>query len=285
MCYTAIIISLKDQLGALGWGVLMNTIRFTSTNPHGFGIRVDDIVLRTLDVDEFKNFVLNNRSKIENSKLIHLHYRFATSGKINTDNVHLWEIGGYYVSHNGSINGYGNTEVSDSLEWFTENEENIEKEDLDALANSSSRGAWGVFLLSKKDLSKIIVGSVGKQLQVFLLDDILVLSSATLDYRSAIMKIDTIDVYGFSFTITRKITSLPKPKKILKTDILNEWRLIDLAEKKLLKKATVQKSYTYNTYNTTVYSYTLPYTYSYDDNDDNCKITRINRISWGDYDE
>ncbi len=280
MCFTAIIINRNgEKLGALGWGVLMNTLHYAYSNPHGFAIRVDDkVVMRTLDIDKYKNFIINSRSEIEDSMLVHVHYRYATSGRIDENNIHLWKVGRYYASHNGSIPGYGNMEISDSLSWFLENEEDIEKEDLDALANSSSE-AWGVFLLSKEDMSKLMIGSAGKPIQVQLLDDVIILSSAKVDYKPSLTTTEVIDIYGFSFTIKKKIASLPKPKRILKTTIENEWRLIDLVEKKLLKKAIVHRSYVYS------YSYyTLPYSYSYDDDckGNNCKVKRI---SWGDDDE
>jgi hypothetical protein len=58
--------------------------------------------LRTLDLNEYKATL----PSVANAKLIHIHFRAGTSGTVNIDNVHMWRIHDFYVSHNGYVGEY-----------------------------------------------------------------------------------------------------------------------------------------------------------------------------------
>jgi len=74
----------------------------TVWNSDGFSIWAPEIYLRTLNLKEF----LEIQSKAEKSEIVHIHFRKASAGAINHDNVHMWKIGDYYVSHNGFVGKY-----------------------------------------------------------------------------------------------------------------------------------------------------------------------------------
>ena len=46
-----------------------------------------------------------------------LHFRYATLGTVNAENCHPFVVGPLVVAHNGHIQGYGNTRVSDTRHW------------------------------------------------------------------------------------------------------------------------------------------------------------------------
>ena len=73
-------------------------------NKDGYGILKDDKLLRTLDKDEALKFI----NEKEPCKIMHCHFRMATSGKISQENVHLWKFDNVYFSHNGYVREYSN---------------------------------------------------------------------------------------------------------------------------------------------------------------------------------
>lgn len=68
------------------------------TNSDGFFLRQEDFMLRTIDDRVAKKHIreipLNN---------LMLHFRMASSGLVNEDNVHGWDFGDWTFLHNGTI--------------------------------------------------------------------------------------------------------------------------------------------------------------------------------------
>jgi len=77
--------------------------RYARINKDGFSIWTsDNIYVRTLDFNEF----LLAQTMARKSEIIHTHFRLASQGAVNLENVHMWKVGNYYVSHNGYVGKY-----------------------------------------------------------------------------------------------------------------------------------------------------------------------------------
>jgi len=74
-------------------------------NRHGFSFHAviggDDLVLRTLNQGKFLNELKNVTEK--SPRLLHTHLRLASAGAVNDENIHMWRVGRYHISHNGSV--------------------------------------------------------------------------------------------------------------------------------------------------------------------------------------
>lgn len=171
MCFTAIISS-PSSIGHEGLSVLMQMVEeHHSWNNDGYALRATDysgkeLLLRTLDFGEFSDFIETNSAAIEGSTLVHLHLRNATS-RVCEEFVHLWEIGGWYCSHNGTLPDFAKDhDHCDSLEFFRSLSGSIASEDWDAVAESLRSTGRGVFLMSKKSEPKAVVASINKEARV-----------------------------------------------------------------------------------------------------------------------
>jgi len=59
--------------------------------------------------------------------LLHIHFRAATSGRIDVDNVHGWKIGEFVVSHNGSVIEYLHSGVKSDSRMLVEDDVEFRK--------------------------------------------------------------------------------------------------------------------------------------------------------------
>ncbi len=90
-------------------------------NPHGTGAlcfnkdnnRVTHEKTMHSDWDTMK-------ANVDNFDIINYHFRLATIGEKNVENVHFWKHGDWYFAHNGIIGGLGTAQESDSLIFFKE---------------------------------------------------------------------------------------------------------------------------------------------------------------------
>jgi len=101
MCFNIIIFNpsksnLMNIFGSIERYARINNDGFSlvSFDPHRY--------LRTLDLNEYKATL----PSVANAKLVHIHFRAGTSGTITLDNVHMWKIHDFYVSHNGYVGEY-----------------------------------------------------------------------------------------------------------------------------------------------------------------------------------
>ena len=84
---------------------IFNSIeKYARINNDGFSLVSFDpfMHLRTLDLNEYKATL----PSVVNAKLIHIHFRAGTSGTVNINNVHMWKVSDFYVSHNGYVGEY-----------------------------------------------------------------------------------------------------------------------------------------------------------------------------------
>jgi hypothetical protein len=114
MCYNAVIINPRQQ--KLSSDEKEAIIRIfdieAKSNSHGFAaygvIGEKELLSRSLVKEEVFN-TINNVLR-ERFRLLHVHFRFRTTGSITVNNVHMFKIGDqnkyYYVSHNGHVREY-----------------------------------------------------------------------------------------------------------------------------------------------------------------------------------
>jgi hypothetical protein len=174
------------------------------TNNDGFSLYSLDpeIYVRTLEKEEFDEAF----ERAKTAKLLHIHFRLGTSGSETLENVHMWDIGGYKISHNGTVSNYNNylgryyyypygeysttsitvnkndkennakTLYSDTRQLIEENEfqENVKERRWGKLASFIvKKGFYGVMFLTSP--SEIIGISKDKSIQVYLvMRDILI---------------------------------------------------------------------------------------------------------------
>jgi predicted glutamine amidotransferase len=84
---------------------IFNSIeRYARINNDGFSLVSFDPYqyLRTLNLNEYKAIL----PSVANAKLVHIHFRAGTSGTVTLDNVHMWKVSDFYVSHNGYVGEY-----------------------------------------------------------------------------------------------------------------------------------------------------------------------------------
>ena len=100
MCYNAVVINRKPK--TLDRDIRKEIIGYMQTNKDGYGVLRDDEIIRILDREEAVKFI-NKKVKC---RVLHVHFRQATSGSITVDNVHLWRHNNFYFSHNGTVMKY-----------------------------------------------------------------------------------------------------------------------------------------------------------------------------------
>jgi len=156
----------KEGLGERGLEALLALLdRHGDMNPDGYALATDNgLFLRTLDITRFEDFLCDNEEMLKKAQIVHFHFRNATS-EVNEQNIHLWNIGGYYCSHNGVVFTHSrDVEKCDSLEYFRSVEDKIASENWQAIANDLP--FTGVFMLSRADWRKIVVISSYKPIYV-----------------------------------------------------------------------------------------------------------------------
>jgi len=223
------------------------------TNKDGFGIRVDDEIIRTTNNKNFLNYILSNSIAIDRARLIHVHFRLATFGLINDNNVHLWKIGGYYCSHNGVASGYGYNKDgnADSYEFFKSTEDKIAKEDIKGMSKALSE-INGIVFLTREDGRRIIAGSSGKPMKIYLFkNNTIVLANQDIKFsnKAVIPVVKRYNILGFELKREDdKQVSANIPKLIAEGEQSDFISLIDLEEMKTVAKENVALRYNYSYY-------------------------------------
>jgi hypothetical protein len=106
MCFNCIIV--KPKTAKLPKTIVNKLKAEMRINPHGYGILKMNTTtgktstIRTLTRIKAVNFLETNN----NYNVMHCHFRLASAGKISNDNIHMWEIDGWYFSHNGTVSAY-----------------------------------------------------------------------------------------------------------------------------------------------------------------------------------
>jgi len=114
MCYNAVIINPKQRkLISDEKDTIMRIFdREAKLNSHGFAaygvVNDKELLSRSLIKEEVFN-VINNILR-DKFKLLHVHFRYRTTGSITVNNVHMFKISSddkyYYISHNGHVREY-----------------------------------------------------------------------------------------------------------------------------------------------------------------------------------
>lgn len=106
MCFNTVIInkSGKDILP-----ILEKTKPFMERNNDGFSLWAylsdsgnKEILVRTPDKDR----IISAFNDIRYANVVHIHYRLASSGSRDPENIHMWKVANFYVSHNGFVGKY-----------------------------------------------------------------------------------------------------------------------------------------------------------------------------------
>lgn len=101
MCYILIAKQLKEPTVLIEQQIRSILKDQADKNADGFFVKNDSEVLRTLDekaaLPRLKDVTLNN---------LMVHFRWASAGRVTTDNVHGWELGDWTFLHNGGVTDY-----------------------------------------------------------------------------------------------------------------------------------------------------------------------------------
>jgi len=154
-------------------------------NHHGYSIHYvsydREYVLRTLDYKKFREEL----EKLLNTpfRLIHIHLRLASAGSIDEQNVHMWKVGDYRVSHNGHVSSYGyryHYRIGESIQLISlagdsdtkklvddpEFQKHLIEHNLEKLGVLlMNKGFWGVMFASSPD--NLIMISKEKSIKVY----------------------------------------------------------------------------------------------------------------------
>lgn len=206
MCFNIVIIN--PNADPLAFNILFSSfLEKKRMNDDGYSIWTSNgVYLRTLKEEEFKEFLMEKRGEIKSAKVIHMHLRAASAGSVSQENIHMWKVGNYYVSHNGHFFGsyrvysyyrynrheegwyhyfgYNRVRVrveegkSDTLKFLEKKEvkKAIEKENWKELLKLIKKeNGWGVFFLTSEN--KVIAIPEGKDIKVLKVNDLVVLSN------------------------------------------------------------------------------------------------------------
>jgi hypothetical protein len=176
MCYTGVI--LNPEKARIPWAVAYNIISHLYTNSHGFYLysASPDYYVRTLDLVFYKQLLLKVLN--EGPRNAHLHFRLATSGLVDVNNVHGWKVGNYYVTHNGIVTSYlaqKNNNLSDTL-WLIKQDKfsnYLLNEEWGKLYDYLlEKGFYGIMLLVKRGFKKVVAISVMKPIKYYKIDGV-----------------------------------------------------------------------------------------------------------------
>ena len=125
------------------------------------------------------------------------HFRLATAGKKDNQNVHLWKARNWIFSHNGSVMQFSDDIFSDSYLFFRLLCKNLPKDNrklndkhvakaLEKWINKTDLYGRG-FLLNLKHKKLYIFGNI----EVYNYDNYFILSSSKLDFQKKIKRFGT----------------------------------------------------------------------------------------------
>lgn len=173
MCFTGFVTTTDGKAIGGRADFVLNTISaYIPANPDGYAIRIfgmdgSDTVFRTLDKSAFETYLKESRARIMTAKFVHFHLRKSTN-QVSEEFVHLWKVGGYYCSHNGSIIYTEKKCTNDSLDFFTRNQNLLVERKWQELEDSlNAHYGTGVFIMSREDGKEAIAMSIKKPLRLY----------------------------------------------------------------------------------------------------------------------
>ena len=115
-----------------------NLTKYWNSNPHFSGISfIDKNKLVIFKAFEDVHELTYSLETLKNYEVV-IHFRFATSGKINEENTHPFKVHDWALHHNGVIPGLGNNEFSDTY-IFSERLNRLPKGSIVPYLNEVSR--------------------------------------------------------------------------------------------------------------------------------------------------
>jgi len=214
---------------------------YSKVNNHGFSLWGYDhrdnreVLVRTLNYDEF----IEKLRRVRNYSIIHIHLRYASSGVINIDNVHMWRIANndnyYYVSHNGYVHKYSRSRyvIENGKVYIIVNDSNIYSDTYE-LVNNNAEFRELIFKENFKRLSRLlddvefhgvmfltnpsdlIVIAIGKEVYIYDYGNVLIMSNS--DFTEMLSEwFGKYRKYGFVFN--RKIPHTTLNNVIFKYDV------------------------------------------------------------------
>ena len=124
MCFNMIYIS-KNLVRETPEAILAAVFEQYKKNNDGYSMhaivydenigRFKSVVVRTLKIHKFITVLANLR----NIKIIHVHMRDASAGSVSIDNVHMWRVGDFYFSHNGSVYKFVSKNRGSELDMYS----------------------------------------------------------------------------------------------------------------------------------------------------------------------
>jgi len=188
MCFNMVSYPINRQYVEMPDWLLEAIVRESFSNDDGYAVYAitpeGEVYVRTVKFREF----LKALAGIEHYSFLHIHLRAATSGHIDKENVHLWEVSGYLFSHNGLVTRYagGQDGMSDSRAFVSSPEfaSILASKDFGKLAEYVKRaGFTGVAFITKRGGGEAYMISRGKYGKLYTLEDRVIYSN---DYLGGI---------------------------------------------------------------------------------------------------
>ena len=210
MCWTGIILNPYKNLflNSIIDGIYKQMI----DNPHGFFLYTifPQVYIRTTDITVFKK--LFDEIVDLTPICMYLHFRYASAGLISLDNVHGWQIGDYYIAHNGIVTEYCielQQQKSDTLYLIEQKEfqELLLTQQWDKLFEfCDTKGFYGVMFIVKHDFSEIYGISIGKPIKYHKFNNMAFITSGKFITNKCKHYIDGI--FKINFKDVEKLTSI-----------------------------------------------------------------------------
>jgi len=223
MCFNMVIVNYSSkEIPSRIIDIVKNKMRL---NPHGFSFHAvinndNDIVIRTLDGKKYIS-ELKNVTKMP-LLLLHVHLRLASAGSISEQNIHMWKVNDYHISHNGSVSqfagryylslsyGYSHSLYNNKLyisEPTSEKSDTLQLIETSEFANAMNNinkpstlwdvltkyGFYGVMFMTSKD--KVIAVSKSKSIHIYAIDNLLVFVNENI-----FEKVKNVKRFGFKFS-------------------------------------------------------------------------------------
>jgi hypothetical protein len=168
-------------------------------NHHGFYFYsiAPSIYLRTTNIKMARRALINIMRRSPHG--LHFHFRLASSGLVDKNNVHGWKVEDYYVSHNGFVSRYIRDEwLSDTYLLVNDNtfREYLRRAEWEKLYDYLVRlGFYGVMFLVKDNFEDIIAVAMDKDMRYYKIGDVVYATSRHLikakhkKYRNGVYRI------------------------------------------------------------------------------------------------
>ena len=206
MCRAIYMKKLTEGVNKNMFGLTLNYVvnSYNKRNNDGFFIKFGDSELRTMDYNQFIEFIVQNKELINESQEIMIHLRLATHGR-GKECVHGWELRGYNCFHNGVIEIENKLIEDDSLDFFTEvtRDKKVLKNIKKAIKKRTGSGAF--FMIGK---NKSYIFSKRHDINIHLINKNIITINSNDDIHDFVEDIEIesekpVDAFGLSFSGTK----------------------------------------------------------------------------------